>query len=164
MTGIPTFKTITMNSHEKRMIYAQLEQYEFGFSPYIFIIHHFVKKQSEALNNIEDYLTENQVKTYPYPIYVVGKVPDYIGPLLLVSDTKFIPTFFKQKERQLNSKEEQIFNKLSLKQQNLNNIQELDYKPILDEYARTHKIISLLNSEKNYLQQLTSQIKETDYE
>jgi hypothetical protein len=162
--AIPTFKKVTINSQQKRMIYAQLDQHEFGSFPYIFSIHHLVKMQSETLQNIEDYILDHHISIFPYPIYVIGNVQNYNGSLNVVSDIKYIPKFYDQKEKQLNSKEEQLFSKVILKQKNLSNLQDIDFLPILSEYARTHKSISLLNSELDYLSAINNLIGETSNE
>ena len=157
--GIPTYKKITLHSHEERMINAQLKQYEFKDAPYILIIHHLVKKEEEALTNIEKYLKENGIHDFPYGVYIISAVENYLGPLNVFKDIANIPKFYKQKDKQLSIKEEQLFNKVILKQQNIYSMQESDYKPTLEEYARNHKVIKNLESELNFINQLDNNIK-----
>jgi hypothetical protein len=161
---IPTFKKITINSQQKRMIYAQLDQHEFGAFPYIFNFHELVQSQIEAIKNIEDYLVDHSISLFPYPIYIIADVNNYHGHLNVVSDPKFIPKFYEQKERPLNSKEEQLYSKVLLKQKNLSNLQEIDFFPVITEYARTHKSISLLSSELEFLKSINGILGESDHE
>ena len=159
---VPTFKTISINSAEKRMIDAQLDQYEFGTYPYILTINEIIEGQLECLTNIEEYIEEKEITLIPYPIYIIGDIKNYKGKLEVFSSKKEIPRFYNQKERVLNSKEEQIFNKVQLKQRNLNSIQSIDFTPTLKEYARTHKKINELELELHYLAELSELLGETN--
>lgn len=156
--SFPSYKTITINSHQKRLIYSQLDQLDFGYFPYIFELNHLSQNQNEAIENIENYFFEHEINVYSYPIVILSDVQRQHDFFYLTDDKKNIPKFFKFKSKQLSTKEAQKLKFVELKQVHLNNISRQEFEPILEEYARTHKIINKLYNEKVFYERLAQKL------
>ncbi len=152
--SLPHYKYIQVNSSNQRMIYAQLNQIKFELGPYVFIVETLGDKQAEAISNIDQYITGHRVSIFPYAPYIIGNASDYKGKILVVSAKEDLPFFFKVKSRPLGTKESVIMNKIDLKRKNLQNMNSIEYNPVLKEYARTHKIINQLQKENNFLEDI----------
>lgn len=155
--ALANYKILHLNSFEKRMIYAQLSQLEMTDGPYVLIITHLLENQIEALSSIDEYLQENDLSLFPYPLYIIGYAPEYRGKLNLIFDKKFLPKFFNIKTRPLNIKENIVMNKINLIKENLKSIQHNEYQPIINEFSRTHKIIAEIHSENHFYQKIIAQ-------
>ena len=114
--AIPSFKQVNINFPTKEKIFEQLSLHQFGQLPYIFTISH-LEDEVQALSFIEEYLQENDISNYPYPIYIISTLKLYKGPFTLFEKIEELPRFFKQKIKQLNTKENKILQKIYLKQQ-----------------------------------------------
>lgn len=156
--SFPIYKKISINSHQKRLIHSQLDQLDFGNHPYIFEMSHMIKNQEEALTNIEAYFFEHSINLFTYPVLIVANINNYTGRLTVVNDIKKIPRFFKMKKRQLSTKETQKLNYVELKQKHMQNLQLSEFEPILNEYTRNHKTISMLNNENEYFKSLIEKL------
>lgn len=156
--SFPIYKKISINSHQKRLIYSQLDQIDFGEQPFIFEMSHMITKQDEALTNIENYLREHSINTYTYPIIIVANVQNYKGSLMVVNELKMCPSFFKQKSRQLNTKETQKLKYVQLKQKHMQNMLLEEFEPILQEYSRAHKEIYKLHKENIFLKKIKKKL------
>lgn len=143
-----------INSHQKRLIYSQLDQLDFGKHPYIFELSHMISKQEETLNNIEEYLTEHHINTYTYPLITIANVQNYIGKLMVLNDIAKCPKFFKRKTKQLNAKENQKLKYVQLKQIHMENLLLEEFEPILADYTKSHKQIYGLQNELNFIKRI----------
>lgn len=155
---IPSYKQIHIKSEERSKIFDQLNFHQFGQVPYIFSISH-LGNELVALKNIEDFLEENQLSNYPYPIYIVSSIQNYRGSLELFSTIEECPKFYKQKIKQLNVKENKILQKIYLKQKNLQNIRAVEFTPYLNEYGRAHKKLFNLHKEEVFLSKLANKLE-----
>lgn len=152
--SFPVYKKISINSHQRRLIFSQLDQIDFGEQPYIFELSHMITKQEEALTNIENYLKEHCINTYTYPIVIVANIHNYKGKLMVINDIKQVPLFFKQKTRQLNTKEVQKLKYVELKQTHMQNMIMEEFEPILEDYTIAHRKIYKLHEENVFLKQI----------
>jgi hypothetical protein len=155
---IPSYKQIHIKSEAREMIYDQLNFHQFGQVPYILSISH-LENEIEALKNIEDYCEEHRLSNYPYPLYVVSTLQNYRGALEIFESIEQCPKFYKQKIKQLNVKENKILQKIYLKQKNLMNMRNLEYRPYLEEYGRSHKKLHTLYQEEVYLNKLAQKLE-----
>lgn len=162
MRLLPCYKNLHINSSDKRMIYAQLDQLQFGYNPFYFILTESNKDHEETVKAIEDYLLENQINFHPYPFYIIGNVKYYEGPLKIIPNKSYLPKFYNRKPRPLSSKENLVMNKLELKQTSVKNYADREVSPILFEYARAHKSIVYLKKELDFLEQLNQRLLEDD--
>jgi hypothetical protein len=151
--AIPSYKQININFEDKKSVFEQLALHQFGQIPYIINISHLTEQYS-ALKNIEQYFTENEVNNYPYPIYIISTIKNYFGIFHIFESIEACPSFFKQKIKQLNTKENKILQKIYLKQKNLNNMNGLNSKNIFKYYSQSHKTIYNLEKEKHFLDNL----------
>ena len=95
--AIPSFKQVNINFPTKEKIFEQLSLHQFGQLPYIFTISH-LEDEVQALSFIEEYLQENDISNYPYPIYIISTLKLYKGPFTLFEKIEELPRFFKQKK------------------------------------------------------------------
>lgn len=156
---IPSYKQVHIKSEKRELIFDQLNFHQFGQVPYIFSIDH-LENQIEALKNIEDFVEEKRLSNYPYPIYIVSDIQNYRGELSIFLSLAECPSFYKQKIKQLNVKENKILQKIYLKQKNIQNMRALEYRPYLEEYGRSHKKISHLYQEELFLTGLLTQLED----
>ena len=124
----------------------------------VFSISH-LQDEVQALSFIEEYLQENDISNYPYPIYIISTIKLYNGPFKLFEKVEELPQFFKQKIKQLNTKENKILQKIYLKQQNLKNMNGVDFTYILKQYADSHKIIYNNMKEADFLDRISSKLE-----
>lgn len=155
---IPSYKQVHIKSEKKEMIFDQLSIHQFGQVPYILSIDHLTA-QDLAIVAIEEYFELNKVSNYPYPIYIVSTVKNYLGPLQIKNAIEDCPKFYKQKIKQLNNKENKILQKIYLKQKNLQNIRLEDYLPFLNEYAKSHKRLNELYKEQVFYEELIEKLE-----
>ena len=141
------------------MIYSQLDQIDFGGNPFIFEMGHMIAKQDEALGNIENYIKEHQINRFTYPIVIIANAKNYTGDLMVVNNIQNIPQFFKNKSRQLNTKEAQKLKSVQLKQTHMENLILEDFEPTLNNYAKSHKRVFELNNQYEFLKAIGRKIK-----
>lgn len=157
--SFPVYKKIAINSHQKRLLYSQLDQLDFGGHPYIFELGHMIKNQDECLIHIESYFDEHSINIYSYPIIIVANLENYKGQLTIINNIKQCPKFFTMRKKQLSTKESLKLRMVELKQKQLENLQVQEFMPVLNEYARTHKIISKLQKEHDFLNRISKELK-----
>lgn len=155
---IPSYKQVHIKSEKRDLIFDQLNFHQFGQVPYLLSISH-LENQIEALKNIEDYIAEQKLSNYPYPTYIISDIQNYRGHLELFNSIEQCPSFFKQKVKQLNVKENKILQKIYLKQKNIQNMRELEYRPYLEEFGRSHKKLSHLYKEDVFLSNLLTKLE-----
>ena len=156
--SFPVYKKISINSHQKRLIYSQLDQVDFGHQPFVFEMSHMITKQDEALTNIEAYLNEHSINRFTYPLIIISNIQNYTGSLMVVNSLDKVPRFFKNKSKQLSTKENQKLKYVELKQTHMENLILEEFEPIIKEYTRSHKKIYQLNNENEFLNLLTKKI------
>ena len=149
--GLPIYKKISINSHQKRLIHSQLDLLDFGENPFIFEMSNLNINHIDTIQHIEDYLIEHGINTYSYPLFAVAEIPNYQGSIVVVSHLKFLPKFYRHKSKQLNAKENAKYKIVQLKQTHLNHLQKEEFEPVINEYARTHKEIFLRHRENDFL-------------
>ncbi len=156
---LPNYKFLNINSEDQGMITAQLNQLYYGECPIVLNILPLDDKQEEALSYIEEYLSGKQVYSLPYPVYIISSTKHYYGHLNIVSHQDLLPNFFDFKSRQLNNKEELIYNRIQLKLKNIRNILPKTYLPILKKYTNDHKEIYELYHEQKFWDDVLSEIE-----
>lgn len=155
--AIPHFKQININNSTEESINHQLSSYTFGHMPYILNISN-LSDQFEALSIIEEFMESEGITNYPYPIYIISDLKNYHGPFSIFEDIKDCPSFFKQKIKQLNSRENKILQRIYLKQKNLFNMQGHNYEENLKDYSFHHKEIYHLHKESLFLSKLKEKL------
>ena len=157
--AIPSYKQININFEDKNSVFNQLSLHQFGQLPFLITISH-LNEQYSALKNIEQYFVENEINNYPYPIYIVSTIKNYFGPFHIFESVEACPKFYKQKIKQLNTKENKILQKIYLKQKNLKNMNSLNHKNVFEFYSESHKTIFNLEKEKSFLDKLTAKLQD----
>jgi len=158
--SLPSYKAYNVNSHDKRMIYAQLKQVDFHTNPIVLIVNSLKDLQGEAMNNIDSFFHDNPIDIFPYSVYVIGDCPHYTGKIFVVKDKINLPKFFNRKPKTLNPKENNVLKKLHLKKEHFNHINAHDYLPIINAYASGQKNISQLQIEEEYLTKISKDLEE----
>ena len=157
--AIPSYKQVNINFEDKNSVFNQLSMHQFGQLPFLITISH-LNEQYSALKNIEQYFVENEINNYPYPIYIVSTIKNYFGPFHIFESVEVCPKFYKQKIKQLNTKENKILQKIYLKQKNLKNMNSLNHKNVFEFYSESHKTIFNLEKEKSFLDKLTAKLQD----
>lgn len=134
----PIVKQIELLSETLANIIQFLDEQSFNERPHVISLQKFPEKQIELVQVLDDYFID---KSFIYPVYILSQVTDYPTRLTLIQELSEVPRYYKQKSKQLNIKENLVFSKIKLKQNQLTNINMLEIKPILDQYAYDHKII-----------------------
>lgn len=156
---IPSYKQVHIKSDKRELIFEQLILHLFGQVPYIFSISH-LGDQIEALKSIEDFIEENELSNYPYPNYIISSIKNYSGSLNIFKSLEECPSFFKQKIKQLNIKENKILQKIYLKQNKIKNMRDIEYRPYLEEYGHAHKKMSDLYNEEFFLKNILTKLED----
>ncbi len=156
--AIPSYKQVNINFEDKTSVYGQLNLHQFGQLPYLLNISHLAE-QLIALKNIECYFQENEIKNYPYPIYIISNIKNYFGPFHIFESVESCPRFFRQKIKQLNTKENKILQKIYLKQKNLKNMNGINFTNTFQYYSDSHKSLYNLEKEKEFLDKLTFKLE-----
>jgi hypothetical protein len=158
--SLPSYKVFNINSHDKRMIYAQLNQVDFKENPTVLTISSLSNFQGEAMDNIDSFFQDNPIEAFPYSVYVIGDCPYYTGDINVIKDKVNLPQFFNRTPQALNQKENIVLNKLLLKKDKFNHISAHDYQPVFNSYAIGQKLIAQLQNESEYLSKITKRLKE----
>ena len=155
--AIPIYKQVHLKSEQKDMILEQIKIHKFGDTPYLFILSH-LQNQEIALKELETCIDELNIPNWPYPIFVISDIVGYQGKLEVFHDIQHCPAFFNKKLKSLNVKEQQVMQKLSLKQKNIQNLKSNEYHPPLNRYAKAHKAIFKIVKEAQYLEDLLQKL------
>jgi hypothetical protein len=108
---LPIYKELFIKKADKDLIKKIFAASSIGRAPIVIKIEH-LKDQHTALSIIEDIFRENLVSTkFPYPIYVLSTVENYIGDLNIIANMDNMPKFFQKRDKMLNVKEQNAINK-----------------------------------------------------
>lgn len=158
--ALPIYKKILIKTASVRLIHSQLDQIDFGETPFIFHFASTISDQLTCINHIETYFDEHEINTFSYPIFIVSDVQGYIGSLRIIQEMSDAPKFYRHKSKQLSSKENQKLEIIQLKQQRLNGLRPSEFLPQLEEYGKNSKLISQLFKEREFLNSILVKIKE----
>lgn len=159
---LPIYKKITVKSSQPRLIQTQLDQLDFGENPFIFQFALTIQNHLDCIKVIEDYISEHDINTFSYPIYVVSEAAEYEGKLHLIKAADQAPNFFKHKSKQLSAKENQKLSIIQLKQLRLNGLSSSEFQPIIENYAQGAKKISQIHKENEFYKYILKQIQGND--
>lgn len=157
--SIPSYKQIHIIKEDRETIFEQLSEHQFGNLPYVLIITQ-LKDQLMAINNINDYIYENDTPKLPYPIYIVSNEINAISDIAIFKTFNECPRFFNQKIKAPNIKEQAILHKLHLKQKNLSNLKPHEFNIAIDMYAKGHKELSKIAKEGDFLEKLNRKLRD----
>ena len=155
--ALPIYKQVHLKSDQKEQIFEQLKLHNFGDVPYLFILTH-LENQQLALQGLEECIAELDLATWPYPLYVISNILGHKGRLEVLQDIQQCPQFFNKKVKPLHVKEQQLMQKLLLKQKNIKNLRKSEYQPVLNRYAKAHKAVFKASIEANYLENLLQKL------
>ena len=159
--GLPIYKKIIIKSASVRQINSQLDMLDFGENPFIIEFVDTIDDHQGCIDTIEKYLTEHEINTFSYSIFVVShKSPE--TNLKVISSSSLAPSFFKQKSKQLTVKESQKLDVVKLKQRRLDGLRRGDFEPYLESYGKNSKKISILHNESTFYSRLLDSIKELE--
>jgi hypothetical protein len=155
----PILKIIELLTDKKASLFAYLSEQNFNERPIFISLKKFPEKQFELIEMLDEYFTQ---RNFLYEVYVQTDLVNYPSSLNLVKSIEEVPRFFKHKAKQLNLKENAVFNKIKLKQEQLKNINQNDVLPILKDYAFRHKEIKSKNDFLNYTKNIIQSIRNKD--
>tara|TARA_B100001971_G_scaffold61895_1_gene56871 strand:+ start:71050 stop:71532 length:483 start_codon:yes stop_codon:yes gene_type:complete len=152
----PIIKQIELLSDKKENIYNFLNEQDFDERPCVISLMKFPEKQEQLIEVIGEILRD---KSFLYPIYIYTTLIDYPTQLNLVDNLNQVPKYYKQKTKQLNIKENLVYNKIKLKQDQLRSINRAEVDPIIKEFALEHKMIKEKEDFNIYLKKIISGIR-----
>ena len=155
----PIIKQIELLSNMKTNVHHFLNEQDFNERPTVISLMKFPDEQEPLLEMIEEYF-EN--KFFIYPVYILSSMPEFPTQLNVIDNLNQVPKFYKQKSKQLNIKENLIYNKIKLKQEQLKSINQSETTPTIKNYAFEHKIISEKESFNKYLKDIIHKIRNRD--
>ena len=158
--GIPSYKKVHIISEKKEEIFRQLESFQYGRTPYIFIVEHLGKAQEQVIDFIQEFVQMYSVNITTYPINIIASINAPNSILSVFPSIEAVPKFYNQKIKQLNVQENNLLKKVILKQNNLHNIRESECLPTLKEYSKSHKALYQLEKEKEFLSKLSVKLEE----
>lgn len=110
-----------------------------------------LEDQKEVAALIENYFSTQDISYFfPYPVYIISDIPQSLSNMLIISDKKNLPNFFKQKESKPNTKENQILTRNKLLQQEIRNLNMSKIQVGLSTYASGHKELYQLTKEESF--------------
>lgn len=157
--GLALFKTLEIYDHKRPAIWAKLSNAGVGQQPLAIDLRKLGDNELGALESIEEFLLQGKGRDFPYPLYVIVSDPRIESFVHLVDAPERLPRFFKQKNRPLNIKENNMLAKVNLKQKSLESINIEDFRPVAKAYAEKHKIIHKKQLYLDYLNEVLSELR-----
>lgn len=155
---LPIYKKVLITFPQKNLITGQLDQIDFGENPYIFEFSKQITDHLTSIKVIEEYFLEHNINTHSYPLYIISDSLYRSNIIKIVKKAEEAPRYFKQKSKQLSSKESAQLDLINLKQIQLENLQRENFNPAIESYGRQAKIIATLQYEKNFYQVLSKKL------
>ncbi len=156
--AVPCFKVYKVISSDKEQLLLLLKQINFSSAPIIIQIQFVEENQLVVLDYIEEYLNSINKRMIPYDVYIITTVDNYTGPLSIFSEMNSLPHHYRRKNRPLNTKEANIMKKIVLKQTNIQNLNEKDYKETIQLYSQNQTELKQLSQYEHFLKQIKSKI------
>lgn len=150
----PILKILELLTDKKDNLFTFLDGQNFNERPVLISLNKFTQSQEALLELLDEYFS---LKETLYPVYIQTHVLDFPTHLNIVQSSNEVPKFFKQKTKQLNIKENLVFNKIKLKQDQLRNFNKKEVIPIIESYSENHRAIK---EKSDYLLYLKSIVKE----
>jgi hypothetical protein len=152
----PILKIIELLTDKRDSLFSYLNEQNFDERPVFISLKKFPEKELELVELLEEYFSN---KNYLYNVYVQTKFLNLPSVLNLVRGIEEVPKFYKHKTKQLNMKENAVFNKIKLKQDQLKSINKREVLPILKAYANDHKMIKSKNDFLEYVKDVINSIR-----
>ncbi|MAZ46971.1 MAG: hypothetical protein CME65_00320 [Halobacteriovoraceae bacterium] len=158
----PSFKKIVINSSESELLEAQLDTIDFRSRPHILSLHAVIEEQEQCLSQIDEYFKKYPEKKLPYPTFVLTTIESQEYDIQTIRSEEQLPKFFKVKERPLNHKETNLMGRIQLLQKNFHHINIREVNNHFENYAKNHRDIKKLQSEIDFLSQLSEKLDRID--
>lgn len=152
----PILKIIELLTDKRDSLFSYLNEQNFDERPVFISLKKFPEKELELVELLEEYFSN---KNYLYNVYVQTKFLNLPSVLNLVRGIEEVPKFYKHKTKQLNMKENAVFNKIKLKQDQLKSINKREVLPVLKAYANDHKMIKSKNDFLIYVKDVINSIR-----
>lgn len=152
----PILKVIELLTDKRDSLFSYLNELNFDERPIFISLKKFPEKELELVELLEEYFSN---KNYLYNVYVQTQFLNLPSVLNLVRGIEEVPKFYKHKTKQLNMKENAVFNKIKLKQDQLKNINKSEVLPVLKAYANDHKKIKSKSDFLVYVKDVVNSIR-----
>lgn len=152
----PILKIIELLTDKRDSLFSYLNEQNFDERPVFISLKKFPEKELELVELLEEYFSN---KNYLYNVYVQTQFLNLPSVLNLVRGIEEVPKFYKYKTKQLNMKENAVFNKIKLKQDQLRSINKNEVLPVLKAYANDHKTIKSKNDFLVYVKDVINSIR-----
>ncbi len=156
--ALPCFKVYKVISSDKEQVFSLLKQINFSSAPIIIQIQFVEENQLIVLDYIEEYLISINKRMLPYDVYIITSVEEYTGPLSIFSEMNRLPQHYRRKNISLNTKEANIMKKIVLKQTNIQNLNEKDFKDTIQSYSQHQTELKQLSEYEHFLKQVKNKI------
>lgn len=114
-------------------------------------------QQREVVGLIENHFVTNNISyKFPYPVYIMTDHERTISHMPIVNNQEELPRFFIQRDGKMNVKEAHLVGRNTLLQQEIQNGDPASEDQKLKDYARIHKQISKLETERLFCRNLLS--------
>ncbi|MBC74483.1 MAG: hypothetical protein CME64_00550 [Halobacteriovoraceae bacterium] len=154
---LPLFRVVEILEVKRSSIWAKLANAPIGKQPVAVDVRPAKELEYEALELVDEYLTKNKVRDFPYKLSVLTNLGEH-PRLEVFKHWDDLPAFFKRKNRPLNMKENTLMAKVTLKQKNMENINIEEVEETISSYANKHKLLAKKQSYLNYLKQLSEEL------
>jgi hypothetical protein len=119
------------------------------------------EEETKLIHLLQKHLEQlNLNPRFPYAIYVITQIEIEIPLSFVCQRSKGeIPKFFTQKDARLNLKESHLMDKIRLLQQESGNCSSLENMNSLQRYAKSHRLIHVLDQERLAYKNLLRRLK-----
>lgn len=158
--GLPIYQSITLKS-------AQLSELKLILDLELNLRHPVVlnltsldtDQQREVIGLTENFFSSNNISfRFPYGVYFISDHEPSISKMPIVSDVKFLPKFFSQKEGRMNVKETHVIGKNKLLQQELKNNDAHESTQVIGQYQIAHQKIFILERERIFYEDILNKL------
>ena len=151
---LPLFRVVEILEVRRSSIWSKLVNAPIGKQPVVVDVRTARDMELEALELVDEYLEENNVRDFPYKLYVLTNLSQH-PRLEVFKSWDDLPSFFKKKNRPLNMKENTLMAKVTLKQNSMENINFSEVQETLASYANKHKMLAKKQSYLDFLKDIS---------
>lgn len=137
--SVPIYKKIDLFDSTSSHIQDKLKVCDFNAVPYMIDSSH-VEDKEELIINLELYFEQIDQES-PYTHYLIDPKRLHIDCLVHRPNTSSVPQFFNQRTGQLNTKENQINQRIRLKQEQLSSYSPKSFHDAIRRYGHRQKLI-----------------------
>jgi hypothetical protein len=158
--SLPVYQTITLTPANLDDLVSYLRPDMNGRHAVVFnLLELNFDQQRETIGLIENFFHTNAASfKFPYPVYIITVHEPSITHLPVVSDVKYLPKFFNQKDGRMTIKEGNIASRNRLLQTEIRNVDPARHQEELKQYAQIHRSIWENEEERLFMKDVLSRL------